>query len=145
VRYAKMDEATHVCVHARLRQIQPQLEAHFGLPLSGFEEPNFLRYGPGAFYKPHQDANPDSPPQTIRRQVSVVIFLNGPGNDSSSDCFAGGALTFYGLMQGAQWESCGLPLEPEPGLLVAFRSDTMHEVQPVTSGERYTVVTWFTS
>jgi SM-20-related protein len=31
----------------------------------------------------------------------------------------------------------------EPGLLVAFRSDTVHEVLPVTHGERFTVVSWF--
>jgi SM-20-related protein len=31
----------------------------------------------------------------------------------------------------------------EPGLLVAFRSDVLHEVEAVTHGERYSIVSWF--
>jgi predicted 2-oxoglutarate/Fe(II)-dependent dioxygenase YbiX len=30
-----------------------------------------------------------------------------------------------------------------PGSLVAFRSETTHEVIPVTHGERFTVVSWY--
>jgi SM-20-related protein len=39
----------------------------------------------------------------------------------------------------------GLPLSGEPGLLVAFDSAMVHGVTPVTRGERYTIVTWFTA
>ena len=56
---------------------------------------------------------------------------------------AGGSLTFYGLMKAPGMEKAGMPLAPEAGLLVAFRSDIMHEVNPVTRGERYTLVSWF--
>ncbi len=48
-------------------------------------------------------------------------------------------------MEGPQWDKCGFALEAEPGLLIAFRSDTSHEVRPVTFGERFTIVTWFTA
>jgi predicted 2-oxoglutarate/Fe(II)-dependent dioxygenase YbiX len=34
-------------------------------------------------------------------------------------------------------------LEAEPGTLVAFRSETTHEVTPVTHGERYTIASWY--
>ena len=34
-------------------------------------------------------------------------------------------------------------LRGEPGTLVAFRSETTHEVTPVTHGERYSIVSWF--
>ena len=35
-------------------------------------------------------------------------------------------------------------LDPTPGMLVAFRSDILHEAQPVSFGKRYAIVTWFT-
>jgi predicted 2-oxoglutarate/Fe(II)-dependent dioxygenase YbiX len=28
-------------------------------------------------------------------------------------------------------------------MLVAFRSDVLHQVSPVTKGERFTIVSWF--
>ena len=31
----------------------------------------------------------------------------------------------------------------QPGTLVTFRSETTHEVTPVTHGVRYTIATWF--
>jgi predicted 2-oxoglutarate/Fe(II)-dependent dioxygenase YbiX len=34
-------------------------------------------------------------------------------------------------------------LYPEPNLLVAFRSETFHEVLPVAAGVRWTLATWF--
>jgi predicted 2-oxoglutarate/Fe(II)-dependent dioxygenase YbiX len=37
----------------------------------------------------------------------------------------------------------GFPLQPEEGLLIAFPSRMMHEVQPVTRGKRYSIVTWY--
>ncbi|MER9409217.1 2OG-Fe(II) oxygenase [Mesorhizobium sp. M0589] len=30
-----------------------------------------------------------------------------------------------------------------PGSLVAFRSETTHEVTPVTCNERFTIVSWY--
>ncbi len=54
-------------------------------------------------------------------------------------------MTFYGLMEGAEWEKCAFSLEANSGLLIAFRSDVLHEVKPVTFGERLTVVSWFTT
>jgi predicted 2-oxoglutarate/Fe(II)-dependent dioxygenase YbiX len=74
-----------------------------------------------------------------------VIFLNGTADDDAPAGYTGGELTFHGLLNGAEWEKCPFPLTAEPGLLVAFRSDTVHEVRPVTSGRRYTIVSWFTA
>jgi predicted 2-oxoglutarate/Fe(II)-dependent dioxygenase YbiX len=34
-------------------------------------------------------------------------------------------------------------LKPEEGLLIAFSARMMHEVQPVTRGNRYSIVTWY--
>src|SRR5579862_136151 len=37
----------------RLEEIQPVLERHFGTPLGGYEQPQYLVYHPGDFFKPH--------------------------------------------------------------------------------------------
>jgi predicted 2-oxoglutarate/Fe(II)-dependent dioxygenase YbiX len=31
----------------------------------------------------------------------------------------------------------------EPGMLIAFRAETTHEITPVTHGERYSIVSWY--
>jgi SM-20-related protein len=121
--------------------LKPNLEDHFHTPLQGGERPVFLRYGEQAFYHPHRDGSPDV--STRNRRVSVVIFLNARSEEPTPGCYGGGALTFYGLLDGPEWEKCAFSLEAEPGLLIAFRSDTLHEVQPVTFGQRFTIVTWF--
>ena len=79
------------------------------------------------------------------RRVSVVIFLNRQSQEPAEDTYGEGNLTFYGLLEGPQWEKCAFPLNAEPGLLIAFPSDVWHEVKPVSHGRRMTVVTWFHS
>jgi predicted 2-oxoglutarate/Fe(II)-dependent dioxygenase YbiX len=53
-------------------------------------------------------------------------------------------LTFYGLIKGAQWEKCGFSLDASSGLLIAFRPNVLHEVSPITFGQRFTIAAWFT-
>jgi predicted 2-oxoglutarate/Fe(II)-dependent dioxygenase YbiX len=36
-----------------------------------------------------------------------------------------------------------VPLAPAPGTLVAFPSETTHEVTPITHGERLSIVSWY--
>jgi predicted 2-oxoglutarate/Fe(II)-dependent dioxygenase YbiX len=94
-----------------------------------------LHYGVGGHYVPHVDAETlykddgglELWEKTLDRDLSVVYFLN--------DDFTGGELVFPEL---------DLVIEPEPGTLVCFPSDHhyVHEVKAVTSGHRYTVVTW---
>ncbi len=126
-----------------LMNLKPSLEEHFRIRLRDFEPPSFLSYGEGAFYGPHLDGDPDIPTIAKNRRVSVVIFLNSRSEELSPNSYGGGALTFYGLLDGPAWEKCPFALDPDPGLLVAFRSDVLHEVRPVTVGQRFTIVTWF--
>ncbi len=131
-------------VQEKLRDIQPELERHFGAPLGGCEQPQYLIYRPGDFFKPHKDVGGDSLHEAVRcRRVSVVIFLNRQSQEPSEGAYGGGDLTFYGLLPGPQWEKCAFPLEAEPGLLIAFPSDSWHEVKPISHGQRATAVTWF--
>jgi hypothetical protein len=80
---------------------------------------------------------------TQRRRVSAVIFLNSESEEPAEGTCGEGRLTFHGLLDGSKWEQCPFPLKPEPGLLVAFPSEKIHEVTPVSHGLRSTVVTWF--
>jgi predicted 2-oxoglutarate/Fe(II)-dependent dioxygenase YbiX len=115
--------------------IRPELERHFGLALTSHESPHYLLYDRDAFFVAHRDRPRRGADELAARRISVVLFLNHD--------FSGGALTFYDLIAGPGWEGIGLPCPAAAGLLVAFRSETMHEVQPVTAGQRCTIVSWY--
>jgi len=125
-------------VHEQLMQQKPALEAHFGTSLTDCERPQFLRYEKGDFFVRHQDGNThqlDFDHLRVRR-ISIVVFLNDSSIEPRENCFSGGSLSFYD-------STTTFPLMGKTGLLVAFRADTFHEVLPVTSGERFTVISWF--
>lgn len=131
---------THV--HNLLLAQKSALAAHFGLSLTDCERPQFLRYQPGDFFVRHQDGNTDTLDfDHLRiRKISLIAFLNNHAAEPQENCFSGGALTFYDKRD-ADAES--FPLTGEMGLLVGFRADTYHEVLPVTSGDRFTIISWF--
>ena len=131
-------EETKSQVHERLLSQKSALETHFGLNLNDCEPPQFLRYEKGDFFVRHQDGNThqlDFDHLRIRR-ISIVVFLNDFSVEPEANCYSGGLLNFYD-----QQDTYGLP--GETGLLVAFTADTMHEVSAVTSGERFTIISWF--
>ena len=132
-------------VEEKLLAIKQDLEEHFGVPLTGCQKPQFLGYVPGDFYRRHRDISVDegAPAPMKKRKVSVIIFLNPEGNEEVEDSYNGGSLTFYGLLSDPRLKNRGFPLNGRPGMLVAFGADVIHEVQAVTRGERYSVVTWF--
>jgi SM-20-related protein len=136
------DEAEGV-VAERLSPLIPEIARHFSIEVEGRQSLQFLVYGEGDFFEPHRDRNDskDAAAFSKTRQVTIVIYLNGE-SDQSSGSYAGGALTFYGLLDGGRGQEVGLPLVAEPGLLVAFNSNLTHAVTPITAGERYTIVTW---
>ncbi len=117
-----------------------QAEKHFGISLSGCEEPQFLRYRVGDFFVAHQDGNTGLVRlDTDRsRRISISIFLNRESEAPETDCYCGGSLVFSDWRAGSEFR-----LDGEIGTLVAFRSETTHEVIPVTHGERYSIVSWY--
>lgn len=123
-------------IRRKCEALMPAVAAHFGCVLDSVEMPIMLRYRPGDFFKPHVDGGQG---KFITRRVSVVVFANahGPGG------YGGGELKLYGLLQGKAWERVGTPVVPPAGTLIAFGSGVTHEVAPITSGERLTVVTWY--
>src|SRR5918993_278179 len=91
------------------------------------------KYEPGQYYGPHADAafiNLGN--AIIRSDLSCTIFLNEP------DSYDGGALRIR-LQDGT------LKFKLKPGEAILYPSDTFHEVEEVTSGERLVAITFIQS
>jgi SM-20-related protein len=134
-------DAIRGLVDQRLSELKPALIERFGVTLSGHEPPQFLRYETGGFFVAHQDGNtPLTRDRTLGRRISVVIFLNTQTPDAHAGGYTGGELVFHAPYPdiGTQRAVAGAA-----GSLLAFRSETTHEVRMVTGGERYTIATWF--
>jgi len=135
-----ISDETRALVEDRIRGARPAIARHFDEQLDDMERAQFLLYREGDHFRRHTDSHRDGRErQETPRRISTVLFLNGEGTSDQPDSYAGGRLTFFGLMG----EGLGLPLAGRPGLLVAFRSDLVHAVTQVTRGRRYTVVSWF--
>src|SRR5712691_7264401 len=142
VKWVDVPATTVSLVEARLLALIPTLERHFNVALTGCEPLNFLTYQEGDFYQVHIDGGDDAHPDHRERTVSVVIFLNGQAQQPADGTYCGGSLTFYGLIDDPRWLAYGFPLNSEPGLLIVFRSETIHQILPVTYGKRYSIVSW---
>jgi SM-20-related protein len=143
-RFMLSDETTEF-VRGLLLAQRANVANHFQMALSDCEPPQFLFYKEGDFFVPHQDGNTEQLQfDHLRvRRVSVVIFLNRQTSEPTPDAYSGGWLTFYDAKADPHCKDSGFHLAGEPGLFVAFRSDTTHEVTPVISGERYSIVCWY--
>jgi SM-20-related protein len=141
----EVSAVTAADVARRLQELREEAGRYFGLSLNGCEPPQFLRYREGDFFVRHQDGDTDQIAfDHLRvRKVSVVVFLNGGSDVPSAETYWGGELLIYRAKGDSHAGPVVFPVTGAPGLLVAFRSDTVHEVAPVTRGERFTVVSWF--
>lgn len=143
---ARVSASTIALVEDQLRLTQPALEEHFQLQLAGLQRLGFYIYEEGDFFRAHLDrdaVDPMAPDWIKARQVSVSIFLNNGTGGADGEPYGGGALVFHGFRTDRNGTGFAIPLESEEGMLVAFSSDWIHEVKPVTSGRRYAIVTWF--
>jgi predicted 2-oxoglutarate/Fe(II)-dependent dioxygenase YbiX len=143
--WAEVSAATLSFVGERLARLKPVAERHFGMPLTGYQQPQLLIYREKDHYRPHRDCSREADDSGFakERRVSAVIFLSSEAEGPREGAYCGGALTFYGLIDDPRGSNRGFPLSGEAGLLIAFRSEVVHEVTPVTAGERYTIATWF--
>jgi PKHD-type hydroxylase len=96
--------------------------------------PPFLtRYRPGMKYGLHTDAAfLRSPQGELRSDLSCTIFLNEP------ESYEGGSLHI--IVGDAE-----LRFKLRPGEAIVYPSDTFHEVEPVTKGERLVAITFIQS
>lgn len=97
--------------------------------------PRFNKYSSGETYGVHVDAPVMSMPysnQVMRSDVSATIFLTDP-ND-----YEGGELSIEGEF-GAQM------VKLNPGDMVVYPASSLHQVNPVTRGERVSAILWVQS
>jgi len=95
--------------------------------------PLITRYKPGMRYGAHADAPfLQVQGETIRSDLSCTIFLNDPKD------YDGGELHIA-------IGDADLRFKLQPGEAIIYPSDTMHEVVPVTKGERLVAITFIQS
>lgn len=140
VRQVSMPSESTRYVIGRLEEHRENLEHQFDIKLGACEPPQFLCYRVGDFFVAHQDGNTgliDLETDRTRR-ISITLFLNEQSIDQHGDTYCGGSLVFSDWRTGARRE-----VSSKTGMLVAFRSETTHEVTLVTYGERYAIVSWY--
>jgi SM-20-related protein len=131
-------------VESRLLAARNRVAERFGVELTGVEPLQFVIYGEGDYIRRHVDRTPypDDQHHSRHRRVSAVICLNSQSPAPGAAEYAGGTLAFY-----EPWEPGDEPkpvkLGGEEGTLVAFSPDMLHEITPITRGERFSIVTWF--
>jgi PKHD-type hydroxylase len=95
--------------------------------------PLMTRYQPGMAYGAHTDAAYlQLPGMFIRSDLSCTIFLNSP------ESYEGGALH-------VRLGDASIRFKLPPGFAILYPSDTLHEVEPVTKGERLVAITFIQS
>jgi PKHD-type hydroxylase len=95
--------------------------------------PLLTRYKPGMKYGAHADAAYiQLPGATIRSDLSCTVFLNDPQE------YEGGALH-------VRYGDADLRFKLKPGDTIVYPSDTLHQVEPVTRGERLVAITFIQS
>jgi len=92
--------------------------------------PTISRYRPGMHYGLHVDDALMGPPDDLQRSdISFTIFINEPNE------YEGGEL-FINSPFGPQM------IKLPAGSAIIYPSSTLHEVRPVTQGERLVVIGW---
>jgi len=104
----------------------------FAFPIA-MAPPMMTRYKPGMQYGAHADAAfIQLPGATIRSDLSCTIFLNDPAD------YEGGELHIR-IGDGE------LKFKLQPGEAIVYPSDTLHQVVPVSRGERLVAITFIQS
>lgn len=104
----------------------------FAFPVA-IAPPMMTRYQPGMRYGGHADAAfLQMPNFAIRSDLSCTVFLNDPKD------YDGGDLHI-------QLGDADLRFKLQPGEAILYPSDTLHQVVPVTRGERLVAITFIQS
>lgn len=130
-RILELPSASKKEIIQRLEVLAPQFQDFFRVQIQRCEQPHFLKYSAGDYFAAHRDYH--DAPIYRERKISLLLFLNQE--------YTGGELLFF-LRHRTQTTQVGLHVPTEPGLLLAFNPRLLHEVKPVLSGERYSIVTW---
>ena len=102
---------------------------HFGFEGMQLTEPGqFTHYPTGGFYEWHMDNDVLGKHQPPVRKISMTLLLSDPAT------FEGGELEFM---------SKGKRAKLKHGQAIFFASWLQHRVEPITRGERKSLVMWF--
>ena len=128
--------------------LTPEIEALLGPPIARlpnrvpgtsvvlqYDRFRILRYTTGDLFRPHKDsALGYSIPRHIQRRIlTVVCALNDPSQ------YGGGDLVLHRCLGSA---TVSTPYKMPVGTALYFGSGTLHEVRPVTYGQRFSLVGW---
>ena len=103
----------------------------FQMALDGFDGFQFSKYKIDGHYDWHVDTQ-NNPASGLFRKLSFVLMLSNPDDYEGGD--------FLICPDGNNEKATRLRLNK--GDLLVFYSHIAHKVCPVTSGDRYTLVTW---
>ncbi|MGH6706491.1 MAG: Fe2+-dependent dioxygenase [Sphingomicrobium sp.] len=104
----------------------------FAFPMK-IAPPMLTKYQPGMFYGAHADAAFIQVGNAlIRSDLSCTVFISDPST------YDGGALN-------VRLGDSSLRFKLQPGEAIVYPSDTFHEVEEVTSGERLVAITFIES
>lgn len=126
VRWVEIRESTK-WIFEELKDCCSEANGNFGLDLCGFwESIQFTEYiGKGSHYGYHMDIGPGH----YFRKISIVVQLSNPKD------YEGGELI---LDTGGREITC----PKEQGSVILFPSILQHKVNPLLSGDRYSLVVW---
>lgn len=111
-------------LHTHLKEINNDF---FRYSLDGITELQVIQYNTNSFYKKHVDTRTDE--LGYQRKITFVIQL------SDDNDYAGGDLLLH----------TSEPAEKalrEKGSIIVFPSFVLHEVTPILSGTRYSMIGW---
>ena len=130
----------------RLREIVPEVFAHFGMAMPaelGFEK-QLTAHNDGEYFRMHND---NGSPSTASRLLTYVYYFHG-----EPAAFSGGQIRIYdSLPESGSWEPADkfVDIAPDNNMLLLFPSGQMHEVRRISCPSeafgdgRFTVNGWF--
>ena len=105
---------------------------NFAFPVN-IAPPLLTLYRPGMHYGAHTDmAFIQLPPGPLRSDLSCTVFLSDPAS------YQGGALAIH-------LGTATVRFKGSPGSCIVYPSDTLHQVEPVTEGQRLVAITFIQS
>ena len=138
--------------HLSFAHYQKRIEDYFCAALTTATEVQALEYTKGGFYIRHADDSSEvvnSDGETVGfiqvapvRKITTVLFATShDSHGGDGTCFGGGELVFNYFSDA---EGRPVRIRPKAGDMVVFPSNPLysHEVLPVTSGYRLTLVQW---
>lgn len=125
-------ELTEPGLIVRAALFQSEALKQFAFPKT-LARPTLCKYQPGMNYGRHVDAPLfPSTPSPMRSDLSCTVFISDP------DDYEGGELVIH---LGDQ----ALSFRGKPGSAIVYASTSIHEVTPVTRGERIVSISWIQS